>query len=322
MNLSRIGIVISCLVLLASCGKTGGDKPATQVAAKVNGDEISVHQINTALARSGAATPEQAKAVGGQILERLIEQQLMIQKAVENKLDRDATVVTAIENSRRQILAQAYMERALANASKPSTEEIKKYYNEHPQLFAQRRVFRFQEFVAAIDSDQVKLLQAQLDKTKNLNEVANWMRSRNIPFSGNFSIRAAEQLPMDQLPRFQAMKAGEFALFPGPNRVLVAQLVAVQEAPLSEKEATPFIERFLVNQSRADLNAEEIKKLRVSAKVEYVGDYGKSSAAAVPAGKQPEGEAKAKANANAKALSAAQDEKKEKGSIDKGLSGL
>ena len=318
MNLSRIGVVISCLVLLASCGKSGGDKPATQVAAKVNGDEISVHQINTALARSGASTPEQAKAAGAQILERLVEQQLMIQKAIETKLDRDTNVVTAIENSRRQILAQAYMERALANMPKPSVEEIKKYYVDHPQLFSQRRVFRFQEFVAAIGQDQVKLLQAQLDKTKNMNDVANWMRSQNIPFSGNFSIKAAEQLPMDQLPRFQSMKAGEYALFPGPNRILVTQLVAVQEAPLSEKEAAPFIERFLVNKLKAEMNADEIKKLRASAKVEYVGDYGKSGTAAAPVGKQAEGKADGKAQPAVKA----DGKELEKGAIDKGLSGL
>lgn len=309
MTLTKISVGFICCLMLAACGGSGGDKPATQVAAKVNGEEISVHQINTALARSGATSPEQAKAASGQILERLIEQQLMIQKAVENKLDRDTTIVTAIENSRRQILSQAYMERTVANADKPTSEEIGKYYAEHPQLFAQRRVYRFQEFVAAINPDQLKALHERLDKAKNLNDAANWMKSQNIPFSANFSIRSAEQLPMDQLPRFQNMKTGEIAVFPAQNRVLVTQLIAVQEAPLSEKEATPFIEKFFLNQRRAERAAEELKKLRAGAKVEYVGDYGKTAAApAASTGKAPE-------------ISPSSGQEK-KGAMDKGLSGL
>lgn len=278
MKLTKIGIALVCSIFLAACGRSGGDKPATQVAAKVNGEEISVHQINNAMTRSGAVSPEQVKTISSQVLERLIDQQLMIQKATENKLDRDAAIVTAIENSRRQILAQAYLERTAANADKPTPEEIGKYYAEHPPLFAKRRVYRFQEFVAAVNPEQLKTLQGQLDKTKNLNDVANWMKTQNIPFSGNFSIRAAEQLPMDQLPRFQNMKPGEIAVFPAQNRVLVTQLAAVQEASLSEKEATPFIEKYLLNQRRAERAAEEMKKLRASAKVEYVGAFAENRA--------------------------------------------
>ncbi len=309
MTLTKIGIGFICCFLLVACGRSGDDKPATQVAAKVNGDEISVHQINNAMARSGASTPEQAKAVSAQILERLIEQQLMIQKAIENKLDRDAAIVTAIDNSRRQILAQAYMERTAATVDKPTPEEITKYYAGHPQLFAQRRVYRFQEFVAAVNPDQLKALQAQLDKTKNLNDAANWMKSQNIPFSGNFSIRAAEQLPMDQLPRFQGMKPGEIAFFPAQGRVLVTQLAAVQEAPLAEKEAAPFIEKYFLNQRRAERAAEEVKKLRAGAKVEYVGSFAENAGVALP-----------KSAVKAEAVPDAA--KADASAIEKGLTGL
>jgi len=308
-KLHRICIAFSLTAAVAACGTSGDDKPATQVAAKVNSDEISVHQVNNVVARSGASSAEQAKVVGSQVLERLIDQQLMIQKAIENKLDRDAAVVTAIENSRRQILSQAYIERAVANAPKPSTEEIGKYYSEHPQLFSQRRVYRFQEFLAAVNPEQLKALQALLDKSKNLNAVANWMREQSIPFSGNFSIRAAEQLPMEQLPRFQAMKPGEIAVFPAPNRVLVTQLVAVQEAPLSEKEATPVIERFLVNQRRAELSSAELKKLRDAAKVEYVGAFAENRSAASQGSPPPPSGADAAGKDDA-------------GAIEKGLTGL
>lgn len=312
MNTPRIVVSIFTIIvigMLAGCGRSDGSKPASQVAAKVNDEDITVHQINNMLARAGGMSQEQAKVMSQQVLEGLIDQQLLLQKATEAKLDRDATIMSAIEAARRQILARAYIERKAADALKPTAEEISKYYAERPELFAQRRIYRFQEFVTVVTPEQLQSLQAQLAKTKNLNDAAAWMKSQGIPFSGNFSIRAAEQLPMDQLPRFQKMKTGEITVFSVPSRTLVVQLVAIQEAPLSEKEAAPLIERALLNQRRAELAAAEVKQLRAAAKVEYVGDYSK---VAVPA-------------ADAKATppsSPNQEEKQDNSAIDKGLGGL
>ena len=52
---------------LSSCGRD--DKPkTTQVAAKVNGEEISVHQINSLLAKTPNLTPDAAEKVRSDVL--------------------------------------------------------------------------------------------------------------------------------------------------------------------------------------------------------------------------------------------------------------
>jgi hypothetical protein len=56
-------LMLACALALPACSKDEA-KPATQVAAKVNKQEISVHQINYVLSKSGAnaQTPEQTSA--------------------------------------------------------------------------------------------------------------------------------------------------------------------------------------------------------------------------------------------------------------------
>ena len=303
---------LACSAMLSACGKSGGDKPpATQVAVKVNNDEISVHQINQALARAGRLAPEQAAVVGKQVLEQLIDQQLLIQKSLEKKLDRDPDVLNALEASRRQILSQAYLEKSVAaSLAKPAPAEIKSFYDMHPDLFAQRRIYRLQELTAALAPEQLANLRAIGAKTRNLNDIAAWLRDNNIRYSANAAVRAAEQLPLEALPQLAHMKDGDISVTAAPGGVTVTQVVASQSMPLSEKEAGPFIEQFLLNQKRSELAGGEMKLLRQSAKVEYMGDFGKT-AVAPPA-----------SAAQTKSAPPTTEQKSTASVIDKGVSGL
>src|SRR5712664_1669722 len=126
--------VLIALVALSSCGKADVKKASGQIVAKVNGDEISVHQINNAIARSNAIPPDEAKQAAAQTLERIVDQELLVQKALKDKLDRDPQIMQSIEDAKRQILARAYIERAAAASSMESWEEIAGWGNRQHRL--------------------------------------------------------------------------------------------------------------------------------------------------------------------------------------------
>ena len=89
---------------------------APQVAAKVGTEEISVSQVNQLLRRTSTAgtSPQTAQAMGREVLEKLIDQQLAVEQAKETKLDRSPDVVSQIEAARREILARAYLQQIAA----------------------------------------------------------------------------------------------------------------------------------------------------------------------------------------------------------------
>jgi EpsD family peptidyl-prolyl cis-trans isomerase len=273
---------VAATVVLVGCGEKK-DKAASQTAAKVNKDEVTVHQINFVLQQQRNLRPEQADAATKQILERLIDQQLALQKAEETKLDRDPRVMQQLEAARREVIARAYVEKIGEGAPKPSAEDIKKYYDEKPQLFRERRVYSIQEIAIEARPDQVEELRARLTAAKNINDFVEYLKGSGFRFGGNQAVRAAEQLPFNTLEAMSRMKDGQAMLIPTPQGVQVVVLAGSRMQPVNEEQARPAIEQFLLNERKRKLVEEEVKALRAAAKIEYVGKFAEAASGAAPA---------------------------------------
>lgn len=304
-----IALTVIAAAILTACGGEGGEKKAaTQVAAKVNSGEVSVHQINQVMQRTNVADPEQAKAASRQVLERLIDQELLVQQAVDKKLDRDPKTLQAIEAARREILARAYLEQVSGTAVKPSDAEIKDYYGKHPELFSERRIFNLRELAIAAGPDFLPKLEQFMAQPRNLQQIAEWLRSENIRFTANAVTKPAEQLPLEMVKSVHQIKDGQLGVLRTNGGILVLEVAASRSVPVDENAAKPVIEQFLLNQRKGELAQGEVKKLRDAAKVEYMGEFtAPAPAAAAPAA--PAAPAAAPADAAGSA-------------VDKGLSGL
>lgn len=288
------------LAMTAGCGKSEDKKTATQVAAKVNSTEITVSQVSNILARTPNVAPEVADKAKREILDKLIDQELARQQAIDKKLDRSPNVMQAMEAAKTEILARAYLERIASEQPKPTPEEVKKYYAEHPDLFAQRRVFNLEEIAVAPKEGIATALVEQAAKARSMQEIADWLKSREAKFGANRGVRAAEQVPLEFLPKLQTMKDGETRVFEtagGGQQVI--KVVASQAAPVDEATATPRIQQFLSHRRANEVIAKEMKRVKDGAKIEYLGEFA-GGAAAAEAKAKAEAETKAKALAEAK----------------------
>lgn len=270
------------VLLLVGCGDRKGG--ASQVAAKVNKEEISVHQINFVMEQQQGLKPEQADAASRQILERLIEQELAVQKAEELKLDRDPRVVQQMEASRREILARAYMDRVGEAASKATPDEVKKFYDDKPALFKERRIYSIQELSIEAKPEQVDELRNQLQAAKSINDFIDYLKANGIRFNGNQAVRAAEQLPLNMLDAFAKMKDGQTLMVPSPQGAQVIVLAGSKVAPVDEAAARFAIEQFLFNDRKRKVLEENMKGVRAAAKIEYVGKFAEAPASGPAAG--------------------------------------
>lgn len=288
-------LALAALLPLLVVGCSKKDKAATQTVAIVDGQEISVHQINTVLSKVNGVSPESLPKVKREILEGLVEQQLAINLATSTKLDRSPEVVSAIENAKREIIARAAMEHIRNAQPKPTDDEVKAYFTAHPELFSERRVFNLQEIAFDKASPKMADIRSKVATAKTMEEMADWLTQQSIGYKPSAGARAAEQIPLEVLPKLHQFKDGQIGLIEGNEATFIIKVVASKSVPITEAQAEPRIKVFLANQRGAEAIKREKVAMKAKAKVEYLGEFVGGEAAF-----KAEAEAKAQAAAEAK----------------------
>ena len=130
------------LLLITSLGLTvcSKEKGGGQSLARVNGDDITVLQVNDELAHANIPADQQQDA-GKKILESLIDRQVIVDEAMREKIDRSPGVQQAIARAKANIIEQAYLEKVTSKIDKPSTAEISDYFHKHPEIFGNGKLY-------------------------------------------------------------------------------------------------------------------------------------------------------------------------------------
>jgi len=294
-GLKKLYLLLLIVALMAGCGdKKGGtaeESKPTQVAAKVNGTELTVSQVNYALQRIPNLDKEQSKAASLQVIRNLVDQEVLAQKAQSEKLDRDPVVVQALDAARRQIMAEVYMTRKLGAPAEPTDAEVSDYFNKHPELFTKRKIYRLQELAIKAPEEKQEAIRKQLTDSRTLNDFAEWLKAEKYPAKASQEVKPAEQLPQALLPRLAEMPDGQAMVVKTPDGLLVIVLADSQVQPVTLEQAKPAIARLLQNEARQKAAKAELDKVKAEAKIEYMGEFadaGKEPAAAATAGSAAE----------------------------------
>lgn len=267
------GALVALALGLQGCGDRHPAKAATQTAAKVNHEEITVHQINFLLNRMRASAPSMPASASGLVLDQLVDQTLTLQKAIDQNIDREPAVVDQIEAARRDIISRAYVEKVALGVPKPTPQEIRAYYDAHPALFAQRRIYDLQELDVVAPADRVDALQKVVADSKSMIDIASQVKAMGLHYTGSQATRAAEQLPLARIDEFAELKDGSFLFKRTPQGAEVLGLVASRSQPVALAQAQGAIEQFLQNERKRRLIADDLQALRKAARIQYVGDF-------------------------------------------------
>jgi EpsD family peptidyl-prolyl cis-trans isomerase len=287
-------LALTIAALFAGCSKTElpSAPGAAEPAARVNDEVIATTEVDRAMEKLGDISGDRKKQAAAKVLNAIIDQRLAVQAAVKDKLDQDEKVKRALEAAHRQVLAQAYLEHVAQAVPAPTEQEIKDYYGQHPELFSERRVYRLQELNIQAPADKHEEIRGKLTASKNLGEFAQYLKDQGLKFRAGESVKAAEQLPLEILPQLHKLKDGQAAVVPMNGTLTVLVVAASQTQVMSEEQAKPVITQFLENRKKQEAATGAIKKLKETAKIEYLGQYAETAEIETPkAAESAEGKA-------------------------------
>jgi peptidyl-prolyl cis-trans isomerase C len=264
--------IVLLLLALGSCTKHTGQ--ATQTVARVGGTELTVNQLNDELSRQPQVAGSDPQTISRLVLEKLINQQVLYNKAMEKELDRDPAVLQAIERAKRMILAGAYLDRYVPKPAEPTDAQVSDYFSAHPELFAHRKEYDLLQ-VAFPASALTADLKSELEHAKIREDVISTLNEHKIEFQQQEITRSAEDLPLDLLAHIYTFQRGQVYVTQGPAQADLIELLASTEQPLSEQQAVPMIRRFIENKNRQEAVDAEVKRLRAATTIEYMGEFAK-----------------------------------------------
>ena len=147
---ARRGAVIVglCLFALVGCGKKEpGLASNGQVVARVGEEVVTVQELENEFRWANIPVDRQKDpAIVKQVLGELVLRKYLLQQALNAKLDREPGVLLDILRSRAQVLATAYVSRAVA--AKPiSQSEVDRYIASNPHKFAGRQLITADQII-------------------------------------------------------------------------------------------------------------------------------------------------------------------------------
>jgi EpsD family peptidyl-prolyl cis-trans isomerase len=214
---------------------------------------------------NGKTSPEASRKA----LDALVDRQLLVQKALEMKLDRNPTVLQDIENAKNEVLARAYLNSKVADVGFVDSKEVTAYYFDHPELFSERRVYQLRILVIPHEL-LTQELRDLMDHAASLDQIAEWLKQKGAAFADNVGKKAAEELDFDLSKRLAAMGQGQLFILESGKAAQLSQILSFEVKPVSERDAKPLIERFLTNQRRQQRTNSEVALLHTGAKIEIL----------------------------------------------------
>lgn len=179
-GLKRAGLTagVAALALLSACGEK--DKaPTGQVVATVNGEDITVHELNGELQTLRAPADAPKKQVEQAALQRVIERKMLADVAKKRGLDKNPQYILAQRRVDEGLLVQALQADIAKAVPRTTREAAQKFIEENPQFFAERKIYNFDQIQFLRQGPAVTL---DLTGAKTMADVVASLTAAKVPF--------------------------------------------------------------------------------------------------------------------------------------------
>ena len=252
--------------LLAACHK---GVPEGQVAATVNGEEVTLQELNTEIQASNLPQGVDKQEAQRQALQRIIDRKLILNAARDKKIDKSPEFQSQKQRTDEILLVQAYAKQQQAVVPVPNDSDISKFMSEHANAFGNRELLQLDQIQFRPGPNDIKKLDV-IKSDHNLDAVAAHLTGLGIKFKRVKAGLDSAQAPTDLIKAINALPPGEPFVIPTNGMVTVNTVIGRQASsggdPAEMRQQAVAAWR---NQQFAKLISGKLKELRDGAKITY-----------------------------------------------------
>lgn len=260
-----ISTLCAAAALLASCHKGA---PEGQVAANVNGEEVTLQELNTEIQASNIPQNMDKKVAQQQALQRIIDRKLLLGAARDKKIDKTPEFQAQRQRAEELMLAETYAKQQLAAVPVPTDGDIRKFMVEHPNAFGNRETLQLDQIRFRPNPSDVKKLSI-IQADHNLDAVAAHLTSLGINFDRIRTGLDTAQVPTELIKAINNLPAGEPFVLPSNGVITVNVVVGRQSVPNDVAQARQAAVGAWRQQQFTKLIDNQLKAMRDSAKITY-----------------------------------------------------
>jgi len=251
---------------------------ASQPAAQVNGETITLAELNLALnpqAEAGAAHPASTPSQRQRVLDTLVDEALLAQQAVALGLHQQPELASQLKLIETSLVANRYLSQALAKLPTPPMRQVNFVISQQADLFASRKVYRFSEFIIRQPaSTHLAQAQSALAALTSQQELQDALDKLGWSYGVNHLWRGPEQLNPLYRQTLANLATGEHRVFAAPDgqSLLVLHKADVYPDPIGADEAERIARGLVQNATQTEATQALLTRLRSEARVALAPD--------------------------------------------------
>ncbi|MCP9222075.1 hypothetical protein MKP08_04855 [Erythrobacter sp. LQ02-29] len=243
MRFVRLIPAIVMLGVLSGCGSDA--EPEGQVAATMDGQEITQTQVNAEMSGFGDIDPSQRQAAANQALDQILGRVALADEARERGLDK--TPAGAIELQKAQDIALINMLRQdiRSKVPKPSAEEAQQFVADNPGMFQNRFVTIVEQLVVPqISPDLVK----KMEPIDDLPGIEALLNANGVTYRTTMGAVDSITLAPEVVKAISGMGVGAVYIMPQGNGVRINAIRSRQTIPITGADATKLASEMVFEQ--------------------------------------------------------------------------
>lgn len=254
-------------VMSSSCTR----KAEGQTVAVVNGEEITLPDLNFALTMTKGAEGVDEKSVRAQVLQQLVDRRLLAEQARKEGIDKSPDYLNRQRRADEDLLISMLADRRLKSAQLPSDREVQSYIASHPEIFANRETWNLDQISYLTPGD--KAAQADITNAHSMDQLIAVLTKYKIGYNRQKNRLDTAVVPPELYSKINGLPAGEPILVPLGNRSVASSIISRDPNPISGDQAKPIaVEALRKTQTASSLEG-LLKSLRSSAKIDYQQGY-------------------------------------------------